>query len=154
LRKRLLTIWQQHLCLDGKVSNNPKPNQGQRRKYQPVASGEATTMNYDLAKILHHIDQRHKDNISKNSRFYMEVDIGKEAEALGLSGLKEKYRKINAIVPLKHPVSGMKVRIDGRTFVDYAQYESGLALPGYVARDAGLPYDTYRPSDSMILNFC
>ena len=32
----------------------------------------------------------------------------------------------------------MKVRIDGRTFVDYASFDSGLAAPGYVAREAGL----------------
>jgi hypothetical protein len=47
----------------------------------------------------------------------------------------------------------MKVRIDGRTFVNYAQFESGVVVPDYVARDAGLSYKTFIPKDSMILNF-
>ena len=40
-----------------------------------------------------------------------------------------------------------------RTFVDYAQFESGVVVPGYVAREAGLSYKTYVALDSMILNF-
>ena len=72
---------------------------------------------------------------------------------MGYPELKERYANVNAIVPMKDPVEGMKVRIDGRTFVDYAQFESGVAVPGYVARDAGIPYITYIPNDSMILNF-
>jgi hypothetical protein len=47
----------------------------------------------------------------------------------------------------------MKVRIDGRTFIDYAQFESGVVVPGYVAREAGLTYKTFLPLGSMILNF-
>jgi hypothetical protein len=47
----------------------------------------------------------------------------------------------------------MKVRIDGRTFVDYVRFDSGVAVPGYVARAANLPFSTYIPEDSMILNF-
>jgi hypothetical protein len=31
----------------------------------------------------------------------------------------------------------MKVRIDGRTFVNYAQYDSGIVVPGYVAEKKG-----------------
>jgi hypothetical protein len=47
----------------------------------------------------------------------------------------------------------MKVRIDGRTFVNYAQFESGVVVPGFVAKAAGLKYKTFIPLDSMILNF-
>ena len=47
----------------------------------------------------------------------------------------------------------MKVRIDGRTYVNYAQLESGVAVPGYVAKEAGLPYKNFEPNDSMIRNF-
>jgi hypothetical protein len=75
------------------------------------------------------------------------------AEKLGFADVKEKFNHANAIVPLKNPVSGMKVLIDGRTFADYAQYDSGVAVPGYIARESGLPYRTYRPDESMILNF-
>ena len=60
---------------------------------------------------------------------------------------------MQAIIPLKKPVGGMKVRIDGRTFVNYAQYDTGVVVPGYGAKEAGLPFETFIPNDSMILNF-
>ena len=47
----------------------------------------------------------------------------------------------------------MKVRIDGRTFVNYAQFGSGVAVPGYVAGDSRKPHKTFIPNDSMICNF-
>jgi len=62
-------------------------------------------------------------------------------------------RAADVIVPLCGPVRGMKVRIDGRTLVDYARVDPGMAVPGYVAREAGLPGTTYMAEDSMILNF-
>lgn len=47
----------------------------------------------------------------------------------------------------------MKVRIDGCTFISYAQFDSGVAVPGYVANEAGLSHHCYTAQDSMILNF-
>jgi len=47
----------------------------------------------------------------------------------------------------------MKVRIDGRTFVNYAQFESGIVTPNYVAERVDLPYRAYNARDSMICNF-
>jgi len=47
----------------------------------------------------------------------------------------------------------MKVRIDGRTFVNYAQFDSGIAVPHYVARQVDLPHRAYVAKDSMICNF-
>jgi hypothetical protein len=55
---------------------------------------------------------------------------------------------------MKHIIKeGMKVRIDGRTFVNYAQFDSGVVVPGFVARQAGMKHRTYEPLDSMVLNF-
>jgi hypothetical protein len=110
-------------------------------------------MSNDLGEVLTKTGEEFRGKISNTSRFYLEVDIGKQAERLGYSHIKEKYAAVNAVVPLKKPVQGMKVRVDGRTFVHYAQLESGMAVPGYVAKEAGLPYKTYMPNDSMILNF-
>jgi hypothetical protein len=110
-------------------------------------------MKNNLNIILKNIGEHFKDTIYGSSRYYREVDIGDQAEKMGFSELKEKFHNVYAIVPLKQPVSGMKVLIDGRTFVDYAQYDSGIAVPGYIAREAGLPYKNYVPDDSMILNF-
>jgi hypothetical protein len=47
----------------------------------------------------------------------------------------------------------MKVRIDGRTFINYAQFESGVVAPHYVASQVDLPHRAYIAKDSMICNF-
>ena len=110
-------------------------------------------MKTDLGKVIGLISEDFKNDILATSRFYREVNIGERAERLGLSELKGQYRDVFAIVPLKQPPEGMKVRIDGRTFVKYAQFEFGVAVPGYVAEDTGLPYRPFVPNDSMILTF-
>jgi len=110
-------------------------------------------MDKKLADVLLKIGDEFRDEISMDSRFYLEVDIGKQAAKCGHSELEEKYRNTFAVVPLKFPMRGMKVRVDGRTFVNYAQYECGVVVPNYVAGDAGLSYKTFVPKNSMILNF-
>lgn len=110
-------------------------------------------MNPKLDNVLKRIQDKHHHNIFSPSRHYMEVDIGKEAEEMGYGDLKDKYHKVYAVIPLKESVRGMKVRIDGRTFVNYVQFESGIAVPGYVARDSTLPHKAYAPQDSLICNF-
>jgi len=114
---------------------------------------ETHAMSSNLDKVLIKIGEAYREDMLDGSRHYLEVDIGNRAEALGYPDIKAKYRQVNALVPLKQPVVGMKVRIDGRTFVNYAQFESGIVVPGYVAREAGLPYRTFVPNDSMILDF-
>jgi hypothetical protein len=84
----------------------------------------------------------------------MEVNLAEQARKLGYGDLIEKYGTASAIVPLKNPQPGMKVRIDGRTFVNYAEYDSGIAVPGYLAKASGMNYRTFVPNDSMICNFC
>ena len=110
-------------------------------------------MDKKLAEIVNRIGDDFKDNISRDSRFYLEVNIGEQAAKYGHSDLGKKYNKKYAIVPLKRPLSGMKVRIDGRTFVNYAQFESGVAVPNFIAREAGLSYETFIPQDSMVCNY-
>ena len=110
-------------------------------------------MNTRLAEVFKRIAEEHKDQLRAGSRFYREIGIGRTAERCGYSELMEAYENVFAIVPLEHPVEGMTVRIDGRTFVDYAQLESGVVVPGYAARAAELPFKAYVPHDSMILNF-
>jgi hypothetical protein len=110
-------------------------------------------MKTDIGEVIARIGEDFKNEILPDSRFYREVSIGERAERLGLTGLSGRYRRVFAIVPLKESAEGMKVRIDGRTFVDYAQFESGVVVPGYVAEVAGLPHKPFVPNDSMILNF-
>ena len=106
-----------------------------------------------LRHIIDSIGQEFEMQIERGSRHYIEVSIGRQADKLGYADLRGMYDKIYAIVPLKKPQKGMKVRIDGRTFVNYAEYDSGVAVPGYLAKVAGQPYHTYVPLDSMICNF-
>lgn len=110
-------------------------------------------MNNRLNKVLDIIGEEYKEKIQKGSRHYLEVSIGKRAEKLGHTDLKEKYKNTYAIVPLKAPQKGMKVRIDGRTFVNYAEYASGIVVPKYLAREAGRSFKAFAAGDSMICNF-
>ena len=109
--------------------------------------------NRKLNNILDIIGEEYKPMILKGSRHYLEVSVGKRAERLGYADLKEKYKNAFVIVPLKAPQKGMKVRVDGRTFVNYTEHASGIAVPGYLARDTGQPFKTFVPNDSMICNF-
>jgi hypothetical protein len=107
----------------------------------------------NLDKVLTKIGEEYKEDILSDSRYYVEVDIGKKAEELGFSDLNGDYHDVYAIVPTRTPAKGMTVRIDGRTFVNYGQLESGIAVPGYVAKYVSLPYKTFEPNHSMILSF-
>ena len=106
-----------------------------------------------LNEVLTKIGETYKENIQKDSRHYLEVSIAQQADELGFSDVKKRYHNVYAIVPLERPVSGMKVRIDGRTFVNYAQFDSGIVTPQYVANEVSMPYKAYTANDSMICNF-
>jgi hypothetical protein len=106
-----------------------------------------------LDDVLANIESKYREFIAESSRNYIEVEIGKAAEALGYGDLKSLYDGVYAVVPLRKALRGMKVRIDGRTFVNYAQFESGIAVPGYVAKNSQMLTKAFTPEDSMILNF-
>lgn len=110
-------------------------------------------MSNELAEVLIKIGKVYENDVSGDGRNYLEVDMTQEAEKLGCPSLEGNYPGVHVVVPLKGPVKGMKVRIDGRTFVNYAQFDSGIAVPEYVAKETGLHYKTYHAKDSMILNF-
>jgi hypothetical protein len=110
-------------------------------------------MNDNLREVIARIAEDHKENIHADSRHYLEASIAQKADELGFPEVKERYKRVKVIVPLKHPVSGMKVRIDGRTFINYAQFESGIVVPNYVATQVNLPNRAYKAMDSMICNF-
>jgi hypothetical protein len=110
-------------------------------------------VNRRLNEVLDAIGREFEEQILRGSRNYREVSVGKQAERLGYNDLKARYASTYAIVPLRTPQRGMKVRIDGRTFVDYAEHASGIAVPGYLAREAGSAFKTFVPNHSMICNF-
>ena len=110
-------------------------------------------MNKKLDDVLMMIGELYKEKIQRGSRHYLEVSIGKHAAKLGHKDLKDKYENTFAIIPLRAPQKGMKVRIDGRTFVNYAEDASGIAVPEYIAKETGRSFKVFIPNDSMICNF-
>ena len=109
-------------------------------------------MNDKIDNILKNIGNEYKENISAGSRHYLEVSISGQAHKMGFRDIAGEFKDAYVIVPLKEPVRGMKVRIDGRTFVNYGQLDTGVAVPGYVIKKSRLPHKTFVPNHSMILN--
>lgn len=109
-------------------------------------------MKSELDTIIERINEKYSDTMVKDSHLYLEENIGKLADELGFSDISRQYRNVDAIVHLKETLPGMKVMIDGRTFINYAQFDSGLALPEFVARNTTLHRRSYVPKDSMVLN--
>ena len=110
-------------------------------------------MKDDLRQVLKNINEDYKENIDGDSRVYLEVSIAQKAAELGFSKTEARFNNAHAIVPIKRPVLGMKVRVDGRTFRNYAQFESGIVVPNYIARQVNLSHKAYIAKDSMIYNF-
>jgi hypothetical protein len=107
-----------------------------------------------IDELLKHVEETYGGKIQRGARHYLEVNIAEQARKLGFEDLGEKYKTACAIIPLKAPQHGMKVRIDGRTFVNYVEYDSGMVVPGYLASASGRKFRTFVPNDSMICNFC
>ncbi len=110
-------------------------------------------MDNRIDELLKYVEETYNGKIQHGARHYLEVNLGEQARKLGFADLGGKYKSTCAIVPLKVPQHGMKVRIDGRTFVDYAEYDSGMAVPGYLAKASGRKFRPFLPQDSMICNF-
>jgi len=110
-------------------------------------------MTDNLSEVLAKIGEEYRENINNDSRHYLEISLAEKADEFGFSEGRKRYENVYAIVPLKNPLNGMKVRIDGRTFVNYVQFESGVVVPNYVASQVDLPHRTYMAKDSMICNF-
>ena len=111
-------------------------------------------MDNQLKDLFKYLELEYGDKIQRGARNYLEVNLAEKARKLGYGDLSEKFRTACAIVPLKDSQPGMKVRIDGRTFANYAEYDSGIAVPGYLSKASGMNYRTFVPNDSMICNFC
>ena len=110
-------------------------------------------MKNNLNEVIHKIEQDYDNLLQADGRNYLEVDISSIASKMGFGDIEECYRNVFAIVPLREPVDGMKVRIDGRTFINYDQFQSGIAVPNFVSRHASLSHTPYSAQNSMILNF-
>ncbi|BBO78643.1 hypothetical protein DSCW_60600 [Desulfosarcina widdelii] len=111
-------------------------------------------MDTRIDELLEHVEETYSGKLQRGGRHYLEVNLSEQARKMGFADLEKKLRTACAIIPLNAPQKGMKVRIDGRTFVNYAEYDSGMAVPGYLAKTAARKYRNFVPQDSMICNFC
>jgi len=108
-------------------------------------------MEKELAKILEKIGNGFKKEILPESKIYCIIDIGQAAENFGKPELKEEYKDINAVIPLKKAKGDWGFEVDGTGLSDYAQLESGIAVPKYIAEKSGLPNKKYQPKEKMFL---
>ena len=110
-------------------------------------------MDIQLTDFISRLGTMYAKDILPESRLIIEVDLGREATRMGYAALGRRLRGVEAVVPVRDVVPGMKVLIDGRTFAGYTQYASGIAVPGHVAREVALPATPYRPDDSLVRQF-
>lgn len=110
-------------------------------------------MKENIQKVLEHIRSSYRSVARKGGRHYISVNIGDIARKLGYNNIEKDVAERDVVVALKEPQPGMKVRIDGRTFVRYAEYADGFAVAEPIADKAGMSYKPYLAQNSMILNF-
>ncbi len=110
-------------------------------------------MDKDLKTVMKKISADYKSLISSDSIYFLDLSLSKIAEEMGYPNLSKTYSTSEVVIPLKRLLPGMKVMIDGRTFINYAQIDPGMIVPEYVALDAGLPYQPYRAQESMVRIF-
>lgn len=111
-------------------------------------------MQNSMKALIERIGNHYRDVIDPQGRFYVEVDLGKEAAKAGMEALQRQWQGVNAIVPVKSDRPGMKVLIDGRTFVHYVQFANGVVVPGYVAEAVPeLERQPYSAHEDMMLIF-
>lgn len=105
----------------------------------------------ELGDILIKIGEEFKEEIWAKSDKYCLIDIGKAFEAFGIKD-GDKYEGVKAVVPLKKgQKDSIAILVNGKDLSDYAHLESGIAVPEWVAEEAGLTYKKYEPKERMTL---
>lgn len=110
-------------------------------------------MDKRLDTILTTIMKEYSDDLSDKSIYFVDVNIGQRAMGMGFEDLGSQYKNAEAVVFVKGPKDGMKVMIDGRTFVNYSTLGPGIAVPSYVARQTALKHEPFTAADSLVRIF-
>ncbi|MDO8556512.1 MAG: hypothetical protein Q7R96_05070 [Nanoarchaeota archaeon] len=105
-----------------------------------------------LVDALTAIENEFRDEILPTGVAYCLIDLGKVLQQLGAHDDVASFTGINAIVPLKRVKGGMNFEVNGKELSDYAQLQSGIVVPTWVAQQTELPHKTYQPKDRMVLN--
>ena len=110
-------------------------------------------MDKRLDMILTGIIDDYSDELSEDSIYFVDVNIGKRAAGLGYDDLGSQYRNTEAVVFVKGPKKGMKVMIDGRTFINYSSLGPGVAVPSHVAERTTLKHRPFTAAESLVRIF-
>lgn len=110
-------------------------------------------MQRHLQAVMLKLGELYADELTSESRYFRDVNIGQAAADLGFEDVESAFLATEAVILLKGTGDGMKVRIDGRTFVNYSQFDNGVVVPTHVAKRSGLHYRAYAARDSMVRVF-
>ena len=110
-------------------------------------------MDNRLDTILSGIIDDYRNDLTDDSIYFVDVNIGQRAARMGYDDLGNEYKTTEAVVFVKNPKKGMKVMIDGRTFVNYASLGPGVAVPSHVAKRTALKHKPFIAADSLVRIF-
>ena len=110
-------------------------------------------MDKRLDKILSGIIDDFRDELSDDSIYFVDVNIGQRAARMGYDDLGNQYKTTEAVLYVRNPKKGMKVMIDGRTFVNYACLGPGVAVPSHVAKQTAMKHKPFTAADSLVRIF-
>ncbi len=110
-------------------------------------------MDNRLDTILSGIIDEYRNDLTDDSIYFVDVNIGQRAARMGYDDLGNEYKTTEAVVFVKNPKKGMKVMIDGRTFVNYASLGPGVAVPSHVAERTALKHKPFTAADSLVRIF-
>ena len=110
-------------------------------------------MDNRLDSILTGIIDDFRDELTDDSIYFVDVNIGQRAARMGYDDLRNRYKTTEAVVFVRNPKKGMKVMIDGRTFVNYASLGPGVAVPSYVAERTAFKHKPFTAADSLVRIF-
>ncbi len=110
-------------------------------------------MDNRLDRILMQIMNDYRDELSEDSIHFVDVNIGRRAAGMGFADLGSQYKDAEAVLFVNGGKKGMKVMIDGRTFVNYSTLGPGVAVPSYVAEKTALKHEPFTAAESLVRIF-
>jgi hypothetical protein len=89
-------------------------------------------------------------SICPRARDALQFDIGKTYRFYGLNDDASKYIGVVALAPVENLPGGIPLGVDPKEeFSDYVQFESGLAVPRWIAEKTDLEFNEYNYPRSL-----
>ena len=104
-----------------------------------------------LEYILNRIGRVFKQAVSNSNEDHLSFDLGQEFQQLGSDAGRRQFEGQAIIVPVSTQQGGWPIQIAGAIeYANYAQLPSGIAVPEYIAKLAGLSSSRFQPKDDMV----